>query len=83
MQETVKENIEENTNDYYLQMKNITKCFGKFRALDGVNLNVKKGSVHALLGENGAGNTTLMNILYGLYQADLGDIFINGELHIM
>ena len=80
MQETVKENIEENTNDYYLQMKNITKCFGKFRALDGVNLNVKKGSVHALLGENGAGKTTLMNILYGLYQADLGDIFINGEL---
>lgn len=72
--------VKENTNNYYLQMKNITKCFGKYRALDGVSLNVKKGSVHALLGENGAGKTTLMNILYGLYQADLGDIIINNEL---
>ena len=68
------------TAEYFLQMKNITKCFGKFRALDDVNLNVRRGSVHALLGENGAGKTTLMNILYGLYQADLGEIFINGEL---
>lgn len=71
---------EQPAKKYYLQMKNITKCFGKHRVLDGVELNVEKGSVHALLGENGAGKTTLMNILYGLYQADLGDIFINGEL---
>lgn len=65
---------------YFLQMKNITKYFGKFKVLDGVNLNIKKGSVHALLGENGAGKTTLMNILYGLYQADLGEIFLNGKI---
>ena len=70
MKDTVKENIEENTNDYYLQMKNITKCFGKFRAWDGVNLNVKKGSVHALLDKKKKNKTTLMNILYGLYQTD-------------
>ncbi len=44
-----------------------------------MNLNVKKGSIHSLLGENGAGKSTLMNILYGLYQADEGEIFINGE----
>ena len=76
MEDTEQKDIQ----DYLLQMKNITKCFGKFRVLDGVQLNVKKGSVHALLGENGAGKTTLMNILYGLYQADLGEIFFNGEL---
>ena len=72
--------VKEEPKNYFLQMKNITKYFGKFKALDGVDLNVKKGSVHALLGENGAGKTTLMNILYGLYQADLGEIFLNGEV---
>ncbi len=62
-----------------IEMKNITKKFGDFVALDSVNLDIFKGKVHALLGENGAGKSTLMNILYGLYYSTSGEIFINGE----
>lgn len=65
--------------DYAVQMHGIVKVFGSFRALDGVDLDVKKQSIHAILGENGAGKSTLMNVLYGLYQADGGDVFLNGE----
>ncbi|WP_334160087.1 ABC transporter ATP-binding protein [Muricomes intestini] len=67
------------SSEYAVQMHGITKRFGPFCALQDMNLNVKKGSIHSLLGENGAGKSTLMNILYGLYQADEGEIFINGE----
>ncbi len=67
------------TEDYAVQMHDITKRFGQFVALDHMNLDVKKQSVHAILGENGAGKTTLMNILYGLYQADTGEVLINGR----
>lgn len=65
--------------DYAVQMRGITKMFGTFKALDDVCLDVKKGSIHAILGENGAGKSTLMNILYGLYHADNGEIYLNGE----
>ncbi len=65
--------------EYAVQMHGITKMFGSFCALDDVNLDVKKGSIHAILGENGAGKSTLMNVLYGLYQAEAGEIFLNGE----
>ncbi|HCR44790.1 MAG TPA: heme ABC transporter ATP-binding protein, partial [Ruminococcaceae bacterium] len=64
---------------YAVQMRGITKTFGSFRALDHVDLDVKKGTIHALLGENGAGKSTLMNILYGFYKADGGDIYLNGR----
>jgi simple sugar transport system ATP-binding protein len=60
-------------------MNNISKNFGGFSALKDVQLKVQKGTIHALLGENGAGKSTLMNILYGIYNADGGEIFINGK----
>jgi len=62
-----------------LEMKNITKRFPLVVANDKVNFKVYKGEIHALVGENGAGKTTLMSILYGLYQADAGEILINGK----
>ena len=67
------------SSKYAVQMHGITKRFGSFYALTDVQLDVKKGTIHSILGENGAGKSTLMNILYGLYQADEGEIFINGK----
>ncbi|MCL4386118.1 MAG: sugar ABC transporter ATP-binding protein [Cyanobacteria bacterium] len=66
-------------NDYVLEMRNITKSFPGVKALNNVNFFVKKGEVHALLGENGAGKSTLMKILSGTYIPDSGEIFIEGE----
>ena len=65
--------------EYVIEMNNITKIFGNFKALDDVTFKVKKGEVHALLGENGAGKSTLMSVLFGLYQAEKGNIIINGK----
>ena len=62
-----------------VEMHNITKQFGELLANDNVEFELRKGEIHALLGENGAGKTTLMRILYGLYQQTTGDIFINGN----
>ena len=67
------------SSEYAVQMHGITKTFGSFKALDKVQLDVKKQTIHAILGENGAGKSTLMNVLYGLYQADEGEIYLNGE----
>lgn len=68
------------SDKYAVQMRGITKIFNNHKALDFVNLDVKKGETHAILGENGAGKSTLMNILYGMYNADAGEIYINGKL---
>ena len=64
---------------YVLEMKNITKTFPSVRALDGVTLKVRAGSVHALMGENGAGKSTLMKCLFGIYNADEGEILLDGN----
>jgi len=65
--------------DYLIEMTGITKAFPGIVANDDVTLQLKKGEIHALLGENGAGKSTIMSILFGLYQPDKGVIKKNGE----
>lgn len=65
--------------DYVIEMLNITKDFPGIRANDNVTLQLKKGEIHALLGENGAGKSTLMSILFGLYQPTSGTIKVRGK----
>ncbi|WP_331596491.1 sugar ABC transporter ATP-binding protein [Paraburkholderia sp.] len=60
-------------------MRGIDKAFGPVRVLDGVEFRIGAGEIHALMGENGAGKSTLMKILSGVYQADAGDILIDGK----
>lgn len=60
-------------------MKNIHKAFGKNEVLTGVDFELLPGEVHALMGENGAGKSTMMNVLTGLHKRDQGTIIINGE----
>ncbi len=66
-------------SEYILEMKHITKTFPGVVALDDVSLQVKKGEIHALVGENGAGKSTLMKVLNGVHQADKGEIYLDGE----
>ncbi|MBL8148331.1 MAG: ABC transporter ATP-binding protein [Blastocatellia bacterium] len=66
--------------EFAVEMKGITKRFGAVRANESVNIKIKTGSIHAVIGENGAGKSTAMNILYGFYRADEGEIVINGSL---
>ena len=62
-----------------LELKNVTKKFGKVVANKNVNLTVKSGEILAVLGENGSGKTTLMNMIAGIYYPDEGEIFVNGN----
>lgn len=66
-------------SQYVLQLKNIVKTFPGVTALKNVSLDVRKGVVHALVGENGAGKSTLMKIVNGMYQPTSGEIYMNGE----
>jgi len=66
-------------NEFILEMIDISKEFPGVKALDGVTLQVRPGTVHALMGENGAGKSTLMKCLFGLYNHDAGEIFLNGQ----
>ena len=67
------------SNNYCLEMSNIKKSFGNIKAIQNGNFNLKKGEIHSLIGENGAGKSTMMKIAYGLYAPDEGDIFIKNE----
>src|SRR5437763_5360453 len=62
-----------------LQLRNITKTFGDVVANDDVSITVHKGTIHAIVGENGAGKSTIMRIAYGFYKADSGEIFIDDK----
>ncbi len=65
-------------SDLAIELKGIDKSFGAVHANKNINLRVHKGTIHGIIGENGAGKSTLMSILYGFYQADRGDIMVNG-----
>ncbi|SOC41155.1 nucleoside ABC transporter ATP-binding protein [Rhizobium subbaraonis] len=62
-----------------IELKGIDKSFGLVHANKDINLKVRKGTIHGIIGENGAGKSTLMSILYGFYQADRGEILVDGR----
>ncbi|WP_245418320.1 ABC transporter ATP-binding protein [Cohaesibacter intestini] len=66
-----------------IRLVGIEKRFGPVYANRNIDLTVNKGSIHGIIGENGAGKSTLMSILYGFYQADAGDIFVNGRKELI
>jgi general nucleoside transport system ATP-binding protein len=63
-----------------LELKNITKTFGNVVANNDVSINIRKGTIHAIVGENGAGKSTVMRIAYGFYTADSGEITVDGKV---
>ena len=70
----------DNSQDYVIEMLHITKEFPGIKANDDISLQLRRGEIHALLGENGAGKSTLMSVLFGLYQPEQGEIRKNGEV---
>lgn len=66
-------------NDNLLEIKNLSKSFGKNKVLSGINITLKKGSVLGLMGENGAGKSTMMKCLFGIYEQDEGQFFLDGK----
>src|SRR3954469_15205000 len=62
-----------------IELKNITKTFGSVVANNDVSIKVEPGTIHAIVGENGAGKSTIMRIAYGFYKADSGEIFVDGK----
>ena len=74
-EETLK-NVE---SEYVIEMRNITKVFPGIIANDNITIQLKKGEIHALLGENGAGKSTLMSVLFGIYTPEKGKIYKNGK----
>src|SRR5881394_3407841 len=63
-----------------LELRNITKRFGEVLANDHVSIKVESGTIHAIVGENGAGKSTAMRIAYGFYTADSGEILVDGQV---
>ena len=70
------------TENYLLEVKNVSKSFGVVKALNRIDFNVRPNEIHALCGENGAGKSTLMNILSGVYPYGSygGEVYYDGEL---
>src|SRR3954454_14891271 len=62
-----------------LELRNITKTFGDVIANNDVSISVQKGTIHAIVGENSAGKSTIMRIAYGFYNADSGEIFVDSN----
>ena len=62
-----------------IEILGVSKEFGKFKALDNVNIKIKKGTIHGIIGENGAGKTTLLQMLAGVYDVEVGEILVDGE----
>ena len=69
----------EKKDDFLLSIRGMSKSFGRNRVLDHIDLDVKRGSVMGLMGENGAGKSTMMKCLFGTYQKDEGEIYLNGR----
>lgn len=65
--------------EYIIEMKDIVKSFGPVQAIKSGNFNLRKGEIHSLIGENGAGKSTMMKLLYGMYDFDSGVITVKGE----
>ena len=66
-------------SEYVVEMKDIVKDFGEVHAVKDGQFTLKKGEIHSLIGENGAGKSTMMKLLYGMYPITDGEIYINGE----
>ncbi len=67
-------------SEYVVEMKNIVKTFGEVQAVKHGEFTLEKGEIHSLIGENGAGKSTMMKLLYGMYPINSGEIYIKGEL---
>jgi ribose transport system ATP-binding protein len=74
-------NYSMDSNDNVLEIKNLVKVFPGVRAVDDVSFNIKRNTVHCLVGENGAGKSTLIKMLTGVYKRTSGQILLNGEEH--
>lgn len=70
-------------SEYLLEMNHITKIFPGTKALDDVSFNLKKGEIHAIVGENGAGKSTFIKVLTGVHQPDGGEIILDGKKVVM
>ena len=66
-------------NDIVLSIRGMSKSFGRNRVLDHINLDVRRGTVMGLMGENGAGKSTMMKCLFGTYQKNEGTIYLDGK----
>lgn len=80
MEERSEVNPTVDNSDIIIELRDITKVFPGIIANDHINLQLRRGEIHALLGENGAGKSTLMSVLFGLYQPEEGEILKNGKV---